>query len=241
VTLRRGAAAAAALLAAGLVAAGAPAVHLRVEGAEGTLWRGWVEAAALEVEAMGGRTYAVAPATPLAALAASPLPLLLDDQWAGWDLSVHGVGGENSTGTSWWDYRVDDVGTYYGPDRGWRAYGPRPLAAGDRVTWYRESVGLRPLRLDAQPLAQGPSCAWLVALRELQPDLHHHAGQPWPPPGVWVPAPGELRGDLADPLPAGGAVVQPPPGRSVVWGERAAALQEGMPALRSDVVELVCP
>lgn len=239
---------AAASLGPSLAHAGELLVHVRVEGASATVFRGWVPVPeALSVAAYdSGKTYAIHGHTPLGALLAAAraggFEVLVTDEFLDMDFSVDAVAGEWGRGPRWWDYRVNYVATYYGNHFGWLAFGPG-LETGDEVLWYLEGVGVRPLRARALPLAPPGEggCLEELGVEVPFPDLQHRAGQPWPSV-VWKPADAaELRGAWRAPVVGGHAVLLVPRGGGHVWAEEPNLPVVEAPAVRSDRLFLHCP
>lgn len=220
----------AAALVAALLAASAPVVaddgddpveiHVRIEGPadHGTIWVGNVSlSGSFELTAStSGGTYTLDQQTPLGALHAAAeqgdLDLRVGDDFASSDFTVHAIDGAWVHGAFWWDYRVDWVRTYYGNQRGWLEHGPG-LEDGDRVLWYLETTGSKPLRLSASaqappgPTPHAPDGAATFRVEWPVVDPSHRPGKPWPTL-VWGPAHAtEIVGDVDAPAPAGAAAV----------------------------------
>lgn len=192
-------------------------VTVRIEGPDATIWTGTV---ALDgtyslTADTSGETYTLDARTPLGALHAAAeaggFDLYVSDDFASTDFDVRAVAGAWEAGTWWWDYRVNWVATYYGDQHGWLTYGPG-LADGDRVLWYLETTGSRPLRLtvDAAEAVPGagsgaPGPDGVASFRVEWPlvDPFHRPGKPWPTQ-VWTPAhAAHLTGDVEAEAPAG--------------------------------------
>lgn len=194
-------------------------VQVRVEGPEATIWIGTVTlAGTYDLTAdTSGETYTLDAHTPLGALHAAAeaggFDLHVSDDFASTDFDVQAVARVWEAGTWWWDARVNWVSTYYGNQRGWSTYGP-DLADGDRVLWYLETTGSKPLRLTADaatgsPASDGPGPDGVAAFRVEWPlvDPFHRPGKPWPTQ-VWTPAhAAHLTGDVEAEAPAGIAAV----------------------------------
>jgi len=126
-----------------------PSVETMIVGTGGKILAGArsVAAAATTLH-VGGRGCAVAPATPLAVLAAErraggPSFRLRDYGHCGpspansGELFVYSIGGETNSGQSGWEYKVDGVSgsTGAGDESGPMGNGRR-LRSGDRVLWF---------------------------------------------------------------------------------------------------------
>lgn len=234
------------------LAAGAPAnaetplaVHVRVEGAWDTLWEGEVDASgyvAFTAYNSGG-THTIEAHTPLGVLLraaeAGGFEVLVTDAWVpGGDFTVDQVAEERWAGAIWWDYRVNLVQTYYGAHFGWLEHGPG-LAAGDRVLWYPEATGSRPLRLTAQTTDEGiPGGVAAFAAEWAIVDPPHQPGRSWPTQ-VWTAAhAARIVGDVTADAPLGLTVVALAPGAYAVKATVAAGLYPA-PIVRTETVTLV--
>lgn len=209
---------------AGDAADGAVDVTVRVEGPDATVWTGTVtlEGTYDLTADTSGETYTLEARTPLGALHAAAgaggFDLYVNDDFASTDFTVEAVEDVWRSGVWWWDYRVNWVATYYGNQRGWLAHGPG-LEEGDRILWYLETTGSRPLRLTVDAAqgvpvqggpGPGPDGAAAVRIEWPLVDPFHRPGKPWPTQ-VWLPAHGaEVRTDGGSPVPApAGAAVVP--------------------------------
>jgi hypothetical protein len=222
----------------------APTVHVRVEGFHAQVWSGEVTLpASYTFVAEGGAAHTQDGRTPLGALWAASqqagFGLDIRDEYD--DLEPIRIAGEAWWEAKWWDYRVNDVQTNYGPQQQWLAAGPS-LANGDEVLWYVEQPGMTPLRLSLLAQAGRGPCA--VAARVEQPVLDPlvQAGQPWPTL-TWGPAPlarlGGAGGDAPAVAGAGwGVVTEPGP----LWAEEQ-PLPVGLLIhyVRSERAAVACP
>lgn len=226
------------------VADGGADVLVRIEGLGQTLWRGTVYLEGLYTLTAhnSGRSYLLESSSPLGALAAAAraggFEVLVTDAFVDFDFSVDSVAGERFREPYWWDYRVDYVSTYFGPQRGWEQFGA-PLASGQEVVWYQETIGVHPLRLRATASAPIPDgCAHAMQAEVLLPDLAQQPGRA-PPPSAWMPAPlAEVRG-VSGMVVGGLALASVPRGGATAWADS----WEGPLAfeyLRSDKLALPC-